>query len=219
MAKGRIVTDREKTLISQICLEHPDWYAKQVLPELHKRLGYIKDKEDRYWPGLSTVQKIMADIARRRKEIKDEGAPQDQPWSIGTLEKYPISPEALPTVLKAWVYFQEHISWEDETHPFSIRVAKWVARLYRVIDEMEYLVNTAWVYSIREQATELAGTEMNNLILDITVYEGMSGEEIIENDERFVKIIAGLNLPDDFIEKTRIAMHYDDINIEEGGEA
>jgi hypothetical protein len=84
---------------------------------------------------------------------------------------------------------------------------------------MEYLVNTAWVYSIREQATELAGTEMNNLILDITVYEGMSGEEIIENDERFVKIIAGLNLPDDFIEKTRIAMHYDDINIEEGGEA
>jgi hypothetical protein len=67
-------------------------------------------------PELSTLEKKIY-------EYKNKVAPEDEPWSIGTLTNFPISPEALPKVLK------EYRHKIKEGTKLTIREAKWVARL------------------------------------------------------------------------------------------
>ena len=147
MAKGRVVDDTVRLLIANLHREHPDWRAKEVKAEINKRLG-----QD--WPGLSVVQKELSKI----KLIADN--PQEKPWSTATLDSYPIPTEALPAVLKVWK------SRIEKGQGFTIREAKWTARLSALEQDTERLFFLASRHARTELIFELIGRPFDSTELD-----------------------------------------------------
>jgi hypothetical protein len=157
MAKGRIVDDTTRLLIARVYRQHPEWRAKEVQVEVNKRLG-----QD--WPGLSVVQKELTKI-REHARIDN---PEDKPWSVATLDQYPMSPEALAIVFTVWKF---HV--ERDWSPLTIREAKWVSRLSGIkkpagltsADE-EYLSIWARRYADIELLCEIVGRPFNTSFID-----------------------------------------------------
>lgn len=119
-ARGPNVTPEVEALITKLYEDHhPKWKAPKVRYEAECILRKDNPKLPVGWPSLSKVQKILAEV--RRNQAQPD--PQSQPWAIGTLEEYPISPEALPVVLGVCSYARQ------ADNVFSIRQAKWAARL------------------------------------------------------------------------------------------
>jgi len=145
MAKGRVVDDTTKLLIANVYREHPDWRAKEIQAEVNKRLG-----QD--WPGLSVVQKELSKI---RENLKVDN-PQDKPWGMATLDTYPIPPETLPIVLKA---YKHHIEMGTD---FTIRQAKWVSRL----SATEYSEALPDLVAKTEQLYEIIGRPFDSTVFD-----------------------------------------------------
>jgi hypothetical protein len=117
MALGPLVTDKIEALIAKVYKDHPKWKAPKVREEVIYLVHRSDPKLPPQWPGLSIIQKVLA---KARKPHPD---PQDKPWSIATLDQYPIPPGALPVVLRT---YKRHI---EDGGGFTIRQAKWVSRL------------------------------------------------------------------------------------------
>lgn len=154
MAKGRVVDNMVRLLIAEVHHQHPDWPAKMVQAEANKRLG-----QD--WPGLSVVQKELSKI----KERLMVDNPQEKPWSIASLDSCPISPDALPVVLKVWK------SRVEKDSNLTNREAKWVSRLSCVVSDIEKLADTARRYALVELLYETAGHPFNSRALDKTLMD------------------------------------------------
>ena len=116
MAKGPIVTAEVEALIASVYQNHPKWKA----PEVRNEVGFIlrKNKPDlpSNWPSLSTVQKVLAIVRKKMKETPVD--PLDKPWSTASMAEYPIPAEALPFVLRLWVWTAENLNAK-----FTIRQA------------------------------------------------------------------------------------------------
>lgn len=178
MAKGDIITEEVKEIIIDVYLAHPDWLAKEVMNEVHRRLGKRKSK-GYTWPGLISIRKKLAEI-RKRSPNKE-----DQPWSIATLEKHQvIPPDALPSVLQGWAYVREHLK-----AAFTIREAKWVARLCYVVKDIDTLTSTALMYARRELIAEITGDSIDSCEEDLKLFMLMTGEKI--TDDRMTQILSG----------------------------
>jgi hypothetical protein len=149
---------------------------KALAIELYK---FIKEEMGEVPPTEETIIKMVSE-ARHIDHF-----PEDELWSLATLERYPIEPEALPAVLKVWVYHEEHY-WEEvseEKEPgmqFSIRDAKWAARLYSVTNDIETLTVLAKNYSFLEKVAKALGFVFDSTELDLTVYSHMTGDKIID---------------------------------------
>ena len=177
MAKGDIITTEVKETIVDVYLSHPDWLAKEVMNEVHRRLGRKKSK-GYTWPGLVSIRKKLAEIRKEPSNI-------EEPWSIATLPKTPeISSDVLPNVLNAWVYAREQLKAE-----FTVREAKWAARLCYVIKDIDVLTSTAILYARRELITEITGDFSDSFEEDIKLFTLLTGEEI--TDIRINQIING----------------------------
>lgn len=133
MPKGPIVTPKAEALIASVYQKHPKWKA----PRIRNEVESILRKEDRSlpkgWPSLSKVQKLLATI---RKNL-DKHSPEDEPWSIFTLDDYPVPPELLPRILEEYRHRKSFLEMPDDSGPvgeldFSIRQAKWFVRLSAV---------------------------------------------------------------------------------------
>ena len=135
MARRKVDKDWDFHLVEMFLL-HPQCKAPQYWDDLHKLLG-----DDS--PGLSTIQKCLAKI-RERYDLQ-RIQPLSQMWSISTLPEYPIEPEALPIVLKAYRCHAE------QGAPLTIREAQWISRLYKCDKEcdtaeiMEYYERISWL--------------------------------------------------------------------------
>ena len=147
MAKGPLITKEIEGIIAELYLTHPDWPATVIQGQLKKQLGNKA-------PGLSTVQKRLAKIRQRDKEMEamevvEEGL--DAPWSPSTLGTYPIPADTLPMVLRVW---QKRLAEQEEGWgwPFTIRNALWSSRLSKLFDDPEIIWSFASWYSIREKA-------------------------------------------------------------------
>jgi hypothetical protein len=85
-----------------------------------------KIRAEVHWPGKPPeIEVLERKISRYRKQAIDY--PEDEPWSMATLDKHPISPEAIPAVLACW----KELVQSDTT--LTIREAKWVSRLYALM--------------------------------------------------------------------------------------
>ncbi len=93
--------------------------AKEVAYQLRQELGEKKSKKYS-WPSDVYVRKCIAKLK------SEKPSPEDQPWHMGTLDQYPLSPEALKTVIQAHWFAVEHGS------KLTIREAKWIGRLSAV---------------------------------------------------------------------------------------
>ena len=177
MAKGPVITDDIKAVIAEVYLEHSVWRAKEIQSEVNSRLRKRNYKINPDWPGLSAVQKQLTQIRKNIHEISPD--PEDEKWTIATLEQYPIPPEALPFVLRVWAAF------ESGNERFTIREAKWVTRLYAVTKEcpFNYLTTFVYNYASAELATKVAGIKWDSTLLDSLLYSMVTGE----NNEQYSK--------------------------------
>jgi hypothetical protein len=130
MARGNVLPGSMKTLIAQVYLEHPDWRTRKIREEVINQWHQAsRNYDDPNWPGLSAVQKLLAEYRKEHEEQALDLKELDRPWGILDTAKYPIPPEILPTVLEAWG------SKLEEDAPITIREALWIVRLYYVFKE------------------------------------------------------------------------------------
>ena len=127
MAKGPIITSEVKQLIIKAYLRKPTWRAKEIREEVNTRLRENDPSIAPEWPSLSAVQKVLARIHKQERELPRD--PEDRPWSVSDLTQYPVPPEALPTILRAWA---NALHWSAS---LTIREVRWAARLYYLIKE------------------------------------------------------------------------------------
>jgi hypothetical protein len=186
MARGNVLPERMKALIAQVYLEHKDWRTRKIREEVIRRWHQAsRNYDDPNWPGLSAVQKILAEYRKRDAEKIPESEELDKPWSTMSLVKYPIPPEALPSVLQVWVWARENMDSK-----FTIRQAQWAARLYAVIKDIPLLALLSNEHCKFELILKLVGKSVieepvNGV--DLAIFQEMTGQEI--TPERKKKIL------------------------------
>jgi len=142
MAKGPIITDEVRLLISEVHIAHPHWQAKDVQHEVNVRM---RGKG----PRISAIQKQLTTV---RKASVSVSKSLEAPWSLGVSADYGIPLEANEAIMKIW-------KWCTVVGmTLTIREAKWVARL-RAIAPDDFLYSWAARYAIREQVCRLLGRE------------------------------------------------------------
>lgn len=182
MAKGPLLNDEVRQLITEIYLDHKDWRAKQVQKELHSKLKAINPNTPDNWPALSTIQAILKDAIYKDKLVIERGV--DKPWGLSTLEKYPIAAEALPSVLKVWIFHQDEfvnsLSDEDRNvYFFTIREAKWAAQLYKILEDIPSLTAFAFTYARIERVLEVSGiTTLGTAVFDMLLYSKLTNRQL-----------------------------------------
>ncbi len=166
MPKGPAITPPIREIIARMHYEHPDWRAKEVRYEVNALAvkEHLSLKPD--WPGLSAVQK---ELNRLRKSPD----PQDELWNVLTVSKYELPPEALPAVLQAWVHTRL-----NNSHRFTVREAKWVARLYCITKDVKQLTEMAHLYASTEYIIERYGPRFAIPPPDYNLFEILTGQEL-----------------------------------------
>ena len=156
--RGPNVTDEIEALIAAVHQKHPKWKAPKVRDEVSSIICKNNPSLSFYWPSLSIVQKVLATVRKKEKELPNN--PQDKPWSTATLDSYPIPPEALAVVLKLWK------SRIEKGDGLTIREAKWAARLSGLFEDIEKLHSVASRHARTELMYELIGHPFDSTVLD-----------------------------------------------------
>jgi hypothetical protein len=183
MAKGPKITDEVINLIASVYLEHQDWRAKEIKKEVNVRLRRVNPKLPPDWPGLSAVQKELTKIRKRLTELPPEKQELDRPWSMATVMKYPIPPEALLSVLEVWVWTRENL--KDAV--FTIREAQWASRLYFLTSDTASLAKVARLYAWTEMVDEISEVRSPHHARDLRLFSLLTRQEI--TPEREAKIL------------------------------
>ena len=149
MPKGPIVPESIKVEIARIYLEAQDKGEYLSGKEVRERLRKFLGKRERL-PGLRKVQEVLAAVRKSQPALKE----QDAPWSLGVCDRIGIPADATKDLLDIWV-------WSIVVgYKFSIREAKWVARLRNVIalnlgkEDFLRLHYYAAFYASRQRAAE-----------------------------------------------------------------
>ena len=192
MPLGPLISDEVRMLAAKLHQEHPKWTNAMIRNEiraiLHKNDESLPP-DKRYpkdWPSKYAIDRIMPDIRERAKRSKFERNPIDQPWTIQSLVKYPLPAEALPSVLKVWLYAKSAV------RTFTIRDARWAGRLYTVITDIEDLFGYSFHASVAELWAERAGIEdfVGHEIVNLYVLSTMTGHVI---STKMAKKIVGIS--------------------------
>ena len=152
--------------------------AKQVLIAAKDKLDREAESQIEL-PSLRKAQLILAD-ARKRWELarksagvlkeheKSWDAPwlEDDPWCSGSLRNYEIPPDALPTVLRVWKLC---LATERE---FTIRDARWVARLSATVKDVVKLSYWARRYASSELVCQVSNQRFDSSALDAYLVMG-----------------------------------------------
>ena len=162
MAKGPLLNDDVRRLTAEIYLQHKDWPAKEVRRELLGRLKGKNVNTPDNWPALTTVQAILKGVINADKIVVERGI--DEPWSMGACAKYDMPQNAIDSLMEVWKYSIA------TGHVFTIREAKWAARLSSTFARRKGHISSLAAYSReyarREQIYELLGKPMDTRDLD-----------------------------------------------------
>ena len=121
------IGDEEELQICHYTLEFRDMKRTKLAEKIQAEVR---------WPGNPPkIEVLERKISRYRKQVIDY--PEDKPWSMATLDKYPIPPEAIPAVLACW---KQRVRSRSI---LTIREAKWVSRLYALMAD-EVHQNFIW---------------------------------------------------------------------------
>ncbi len=159
MAKGPLITQEVVDAIGEIYLEHTDWAAKQVQQEVQDRLKAFNQNMPENWPSISAIQERLKKLRHNDKLTRKPGF--DDEWNMMTLRDFEIPAEAIPTILKARFYLQ---LYQVDAPPLTIRQAKWISRLYKLIDidkdiaDIFVLIASANTYAFFDHLSELDDT-------------------------------------------------------------
>lgn len=157
MPKGPLVTEEVEILVASVYDEHPEWTAVKVQRRVGALLKEHKPDLPPGWPGVNSVQKILALLRRKSKEED----PLGKPWSLGVSAKHGIVPDAVPVILRVWELWEHKglsMHGRRSASRPSIREAQWLSRLCHVIpDDVEALGQAASVYAKVEEFSEALG--------------------------------------------------------------
>lgn len=181
MAKGPYLTDRIKSLIAGIYNGDPQikpTKARTLLLKSMREEG-LNETFGSDFPSVSAVSKVLKELREMDEARPPHLKKLDRPWSITTLSEYPVSPEALPTVLEGWMAAQA------KEEPLTIREAQWISHIYPVAKAcaermknkdmlMPFLQCIAHICAAQERIEELIKTGPHSA-LDLTIYEFMTG--------------------------------------------
>lgn len=161
----------EHILLARIDLKgslHYEPSAKQVRNTLINRLkqeGYPEEEI----PKIRTIQQRLKTARKRENEFQVfSKVDESQPWSMLTLNIFPLPPESIPSILQQWRYSINL----DVT--FTIRQAKWTSRLYPLFREKDvaHLWFEARRYSREEKLSILSDNPMKIYQLDSRLVMG-----------------------------------------------
>lgn len=186
MAKNPIITEGVEALIAQFHSRHPSWKAKDVQTKVSQVLHNRNPKLPPSWPGLSAVQKVLANVRKKQKELSND--PQEKPWNMATLDDYPISPEAIPAVLEVWK------SRIEQKQGFTIREAKWAARLSALprLKDIKKLSSRASQYARLELIYQLIDRPFNSTMIDgLLLYLPITAD-LADPFEALLPVLAGV---------------------------
>jgi len=148
------ITNDGLGIIMSSALERPRKPRTVVANELQKEL----DRKGHDVPELEVLERKISWF-----RTHDTDRPLDKPWSLSTLSKYELSPEAVPLVLAI-----SHNKQFNPKQDLTIREAQWIARLYVLVPEekrKDIIALTAtlerWAeeYALKDQLTELSGKD------------------------------------------------------------
>ena len=145
MARGKRITPDVIRSVARLHNNHPSYTASKIRNEVNTQLRKQDNTIGRKWPGLSAVQKIIQSL---RKESF-----LDKEWTVQSLAISDIPAEALQVVLDAYGLT---VAWGLEK-PLTVREAKWVARLYLVLKDIEELTIAARECAMVEKISEPLG--------------------------------------------------------------
>ena len=133
--------------------------ASAVLKAYRLQVGDSFEKP-RYRLSLRSVQRILKELRVRVTETETD--PLQQPWSMATLDLYPLPPDTLPAVLRVWK------ARVEESRGFTVREAQWTARLSFVAGEEDtkYLSFKAAEYAHTELEYGLIDRPFDSTMLD-----------------------------------------------------
>jgi len=121
-------------LIGDIYRKNRNLGPTKAREELLKRMKE-KGLDKNYGPDYPSVSSVSLQL-KKCKENDDKRTPEskelDKPWSIGSLSKYPIPPEAIPLVSS--IYEKCLIAGLSTEWLLSIREALWIGRLYKILE-------------------------------------------------------------------------------------
>lgn len=179
MAKGPVISNEIKQAVASIHREHPDWIVKEIQKEIDK---FTNGRA----PGLSSIQKILAQI--KRNEEEERFLKQDRTWSLGTLNEYPMPAEVIPILLKIQNMFS------GREYKLNIRRARWVSRLFTQFKDKIHLLMVAAAYAEYE-----ARCELNNIPCDTSNLDCL----LLENDgaTKVFKEVMSQVIGDDYVEQ------------------
>jgi hypothetical protein len=130
------------------------------------------------------AEKLQAEFEKRKWDVPEievlerkiswyrnhaEAGPLEKPWSMATLDEYSLPPQAVPAVLKVWKF-----RTEGET-TFTIREAKWAARLSGLIEDIPGLSARANQYARLELIYEVLklpfdSTDLDRLLMGLPLH-------------------------------------------------
>lgn len=175
MARGlELKKTRALDLITKVYFEHSLWGAPKVHKEVFARLHDENDLyyepylDDPNWPRENTVYQHLKKIREKDEARSSESKELDRLWSVVALAYYDIPPEATADLLDVWKYCLAI------GHTFTIREAKWVARIRTAIQTSQnvyryrgaLLFGYANEYAIRERISEILGSPMDTRDID-----------------------------------------------------
>ena len=133
--------------------------------------GLQKEFKKKYRKAPS-IEILERKISKYRCHAED--GPLEQPWDMTTLTEYPLPPESLPAVIRAWYAMRSESAWT-----LSIRQARWVSRLYPFINDPLDLAHNAYICSANEFMSENnIGKPFPASFLNVFLYEQLSNEKV-----------------------------------------
>lgn len=183
---GPRVTPRTEKLIISIWMslrkDGKEPIAQQVLDASD---AYIKsnNRKDIFLPSLRKIQDILKEARKQYDDFSPEEKILQKPWSMATLDEYPLPPESLKAVMMVWRYAL--VTGEQ----FTIRQAKWVSRVYDFMPDVTKLWLISYEYAKKEEAAILSKRSFDTFNDDIrlvfTPLEVFSIWKTIYGDEPF----------------------------------
>jgi hypothetical protein len=141
------ITPEGRAIIASRALGHPRIQRTSLAEKLQEELEAMGQDV----PKLEVLERMISSF--RNHETHD---PQEKPWSIATLADYPIPPQALPAVLKAYK------AQAEKGRPLTIRQAKWVSRLSAIEEPLKSAVMLAEM----ERLAELLGWKKDYIVAE-----------------------------------------------------
>ena len=161
---------------------NPEWSAEKILNSIkinhYNKLRKVhpdwpdsKIKEKTAFPGVNRVQRYLKEISPQL----DQKSPLQEKWHLGTMNEYPITPEAVKKIFELKARGKDYI---------SIRIARWISRLSVLNLPLDMLYLFAMEYSTAEEIAEISRTELNTANLDKMVLENSIDRKESGNDSQ-----------------------------------